>query len=148
MVLQNSMSFEDQARHKHILLTIFNILPYLTSLLLAACEGTTVSVHCVKTYREWCYIPLYLGCRSLLVVSIHLLGFETRPFDFTTCNLFIILIILSRFPLLPRSWFIHWSSCCMELHSRQHDTLYWTSKLSQNEEKLVLKSSSSLQFSW
>jgi hypothetical protein len=42
------------------MLTVFNVLSYLTSILLAVCEGATVPVHNLKMYIEWGYIPLVL----------------------------------------------------------------------------------------
>jgi hypothetical protein len=55
----------------HNLLTIFNVLPHLISLLLAACEGATVTVHILNIYTEPDFIPLvgFVGARSLFVFS-------------------------------------------------------------------------------
>jgi len=60
------------------------VLQYLTSLLLAACEGKTVTAHNLKMYTECGYIPLiiFLGAKSLLIFS-----FKPRP-------------LFPRFPLI------------------------------------------------
>ena len=69
-----SFSYKSKITHKW--LTIFNVLPYLTSLLLRACEGAALSVHYMKIYTEWDYMPLVLlfSAWSLFVFS-----FKPRP---------------------------------------------------------------------
>jgi hypothetical protein len=51
-------------------LTIFNVLHYLTSLLLAACECATVNVHMLNMYTESGYMPpVHFLCNTWLFVS-------------------------------------------------------------------------------
>ena len=42
----------------HKLLTTFNVLPHLISLVLAICEGTTVRYTTLKHKKRWCYIKI------------------------------------------------------------------------------------------
>jgi hypothetical protein len=63
----------------HIFPTIFNVLPYLISLTLATCDGTTVLYRTEDNIRLLLYINvLSVGARSLLVFSFTLRSLYLR----------------------------------------------------------------------
>ena len=78
-------------------LTVFNILPYLTFLLLATCEDKTVNVHNLKMYTDGGYIPLviFLGAKSLLIFS-----FKPGP-------------LYLRFPLFRKLYKLQYPICML-----------------------------------
>jgi len=80
----------------HKRLSTFNVLQYLTSLLLTACESAALSVNCLKIYTEWTYMQLviFLGARSVFVVSLKL-----RPLYlqfFLNSKLHVLSILIAR----------------------------------------------------
>ena len=62
--------------HIYKLLTIFNVLPYATSLLRTECEGTTVTAYKCKMYTYCGYKPLIL---FLDAISLMDFSFTPRP---------------------------------------------------------------------
>ena len=120
------------------LLTIFNLLPHLISLLLAACECTTVRY---TTWRHinfgvilrcpfcWCSIVVcflvssfgrFISHTNIIVGSdacishfygMPLLRIEPRIFGVTNCSLVTILILLTQLQLLATSWIVFPGSC-------------------------------------